>query len=97
MQDDFILGRLVTFALLLPFASAGMIQARNSSNTCKVIPSAASWPSSSAWSSLNETVHGNLIATVPQAAICHTNGFANLEYNETACTALRDAWNAPQT
>lgn len=38
---------------------------------CRSIPGDDGWPSESDWSGLNQTVNGNLIATVPIAAVCH--------------------------
>lgn len=72
-----------------PFAAAGLISTRAA---CRCLPGDACWPATSSWDSLNSTVGGKLIATVPIGSVCH-----DPTYNETACTALRDNWVLPQT
>lgn len=88
---------LIGFILLLPFANAGLITARNNTSSCKYIPGDAGWPDKNTWDKLNQTVGGRLIATVPQAAICHIGGYGPLEEDKAACKALQPTWNAPQT
>ncbi|KAH9908159.1 FAD binding domain protein [Xylariomycetidae sp. FL2044] len=66
--------------------------ANSSKPTCRCIPGDECWPSSSAWSQLNTTVNGRLIAAAPLAQVCHFPS-----YNETACEALQDIWGLPQT
>ena len=83
--------------LLLPLVSAGLTKARNVNATCKYIPGDAAWPAQDIWNQLNDTVGGRLLATVPQAAVCHVGGYATLRPNEAACEALRPEWNSPQT
>lgn len=74
-------------------AAAGLVPTRAAdAATCHSLPGDASWPATSSWDSLNSTVGGKLIATVPIGSVCH-----DPTYNETACTALRDAWVLPQT
>jgi hypothetical protein len=59
---------------------------------CRCLPSDSCWPSPSSWAALNSTVGGRLVATVPIGSPCH-----DPTYDATACAALRDAWNLPQT
>ncbi|KAH8900512.1 isoamyl alcohol oxidase [Thozetella sp. PMI_491] len=59
---------------------------------CRCFPGDSCWPSSSDWATLNATVGGRLVATVPIGSVCH-----DPTYNETACTALQSAWSLPQT
>ncbi|OAQ98295.1 hypothetical protein LLEC1_02897, partial [Akanthomyces lecanii] len=54
---------------------------------CKCFPGDDCWPSIEKWNDLNNTVDGNLIATVPLASPCHGS-----KYNETECATLRDEW-----
>jgi hypothetical protein len=54
---------------------------------CRNIPGDAGWPNAAQWSSLNSTVNGRLIATVPLAQVCH-----DPFYDEEACNAVREAW-----
>jgi hypothetical protein len=75
-----------------PFAAAGLITTRAPGATCRCLPGDACWPATSSWDSLNSTVGGKLIATVPIGSVCH-----DPTYDEAACTALRDSWVLPQT
>jgi hypothetical protein len=59
---------------------------------CKCFPGDVCWPSSSDWNSLNQTVGGRLIATVPLAQACH-----DPNYDPVRCQALRDGWKNPAT
>lgn len=70
---------------------------------CRYMPGDAGWPSTEQWASLNETVGGQLIATVPLAAPCHdaTAPERGLhqdwpEYNEQECTTLQERWLEPE-
>ncbi|PCG96567.1 FAD-binding, type 2 [Penicillium occitanis (nom. inval.)] len=62
------------------------------SGECRCMPTDSCWPSASSWAALNSTVGGRLIATVPIGSPCH-----DPTYDATACAALRNAWNLPQT
>ncbi|KAI0896946.1 FAD-binding domain-containing protein [Annulohypoxylon nitens] len=67
---------------------------------CRTIPGDASWPSLADWASLNDTVDGRLVATIPIAAPCHNffSDSTNIStYNQAECAALRDAWFYPET
>lgn len=77
----------LVWALLL----AKLVGAQNSTN-CHVLPGDAAWPNAEAWSTLNETVHGKLVKTVPIGSPCH-----DPTYDETACTALKAEWTNPLT
>ncbi|KAI0973506.1 FAD binding domain protein [Xylaria arbuscula] len=78
--------------LSLVLVSSAPALAGDSSSTCRCIPGDKCWPSSQKWSQLNATVHGRLIAASPSARICHEPN-----YNQTACAALGDMWELPQT
>lgn len=62
------------------------------SGECRCMPTDSCWPSASSWAALNSTVGGRLIATVPIGSPCH-----DPTYDATACAALQNAWNLPQT
>ncbi|KAH7318292.1 putative FAD-dependent isoamyl alcohol oxidase [Stachybotrys elegans] len=64
-------------------------------NTCTFLPDDARWPAPSAWSQLNSTVGGRLIATVPQGSVCHSQPYSN--YDAAACATLQSSWGAAQT
>ncbi|OQE16278.1 hypothetical protein PENFLA_c028G01910 [Penicillium flavigenum] len=58
---------------------------------CHCLPSDSCWPAPSAWASLNSTVGGRLVATVPIGSPCHEPN-----YDAAACAALKANWNLPQ-
>ncbi|KAJ5253939.1 hypothetical protein N7524_011119 [Penicillium chrysogenum] len=58
---------------------------------CHCLPSDSCWPAPSAWASLNSTVGGRLVATVPLGSPCHEPN-----YDAAACAALKANWNMPQ-
>lgn len=66
---------------------ATMSPAISSSRSCYCFPNEACWPAQSAWDTLNTTVGGRLIATIPIGAPCH-----DPLYNATECALLRDLW-----
>lgn len=55
--------------LTLSLAGTGAIPYQTEP-TCKVTPHDASWPSNSDWRSLNATINGSLLRTVPAASAC---------------------------
>lgn len=54
---------------------------------CKCFPGDACWPSETDWASLNKTVGGRLVATVPLGQPCH-----DPTYDEELCANLRERW-----
>jgi len=64
-------------------------------SSCRWLPGDETWPSSADWQALNATVSGRLIATIPQASVCHATPYDN--YDEAACSALRQEWGVAQT
>ncbi|KAJ5895688.1 hypothetical protein N7495_007379 [Penicillium taxi] len=64
----------------------------SSAKNCLYLPQDPSWPSTSDWSSLNSTVGGRLVATVPIGSPCHAPN-----YDEAACATLQADWYLPQT
>lgn len=89
---------LASVCVLAVAVAAGSIR-RGNDVQCRSIPGDDAWPDSSVWNNLNQTVDGNLIATIPIAAACHmTTLDKNVSlYNEEACSALRDVWFFPTT
>ncbi|GAQ11669.1 hypothetical protein ALT_8990 [Aspergillus lentulus] len=74
-------------------ALVALVSAKGSKcSECRCLPSDSCWPSPASWAALNSTVGGRLVATVPIGSPCH-----DPTYDATACAALRDAWNLPQT
>ncbi|KAF2676483.1 FAD-binding domain-containing protein [Lentithecium fluviatile CBS 122367] len=66
--------------------------AANTTFTCRCMPGDVCWPSRSTWDRFNTTVDGRLIATVPQASVCH-----DPHYDEAACAVLKEGWDLTQT
>ncbi|KAJ6151513.1 hypothetical protein N7470_007110 [Penicillium chermesinum] len=60
-------------------------------DNCHCLPSDPCWPSPSEWKSLNATVGGRLIATVPIGSPCH-----DPTYDAEACAVLRSNWTTPE-
>ncbi|KAH3908845.1 hypothetical protein HBI56_072120 [Parastagonospora nodorum] len=90
---------LATLLLLAPGVYAAALFDRQEAADkpgCKVVPGDSAWPSQQTWSQLNQTIGGRLIQTIPQAAVCRPGGYAGLEHNETACTALKKDWDFPR-
>ncbi|CAI7626400.1 unnamed protein product [Penicillium bialowiezense] len=52
-------------------------------------PSDPCWPTTEAWSSLNETVSGRLIKTVPPGSVCYKS---EPNYNKSSCEYLLENW-----
>ncbi|KAF9874488.1 FAD binding domain-containing protein [Colletotrichum karsti] len=75
-----------------PFAAAGVLPKRADDSSCRCLPGDACWPSTDSWNTLNTTVGGKLIATVPIGSVCH-----DPNYDEAACTALKESWVLPET
>ena len=64
--------------------------ARRSGGQCKSFPGDSTWPDTSQWESLNDTVNGRLLHPAPIAAVCH-NGDS---FNETACSSVIEEWTS---
>ena len=69
---------------------------------CRFIPSDPDWPSEQQWASLNKTVGGRLIATVPIGSPCYHSTYDVTAqkyhlstYDEAACAAVKKGWNTP--
>ncbi|PLB51463.1 FAD-binding domain-containing protein [Aspergillus steynii IBT 23096] len=73
--------------LVLTLAASGVTAALD----CKCSPSDPCWPASSDWASLNETLSGHLIRTVPPAVVCYRN---EPEFDQKACQAVLSNWTA---
>lgn len=90
-----LLGISSVVLLVLPGAAAAAVTLTQ--HSCRSIPGDASWPSESSWRSLNQSVHGHLIITTPQAAVCHEGGYCHDQPDASACKALRSTWDNPMT
>lgn len=61
-----------------------------STPACRCIPGDSCWPNTKHWESLNATVHGNLIRTVPVGHVCH-----DPTYDAVQCDAVKAKWDDP--
>ncbi|KAJ4256112.1 hypothetical protein NW762_009188 [Fusarium torreyae] len=71
-------------AATVAFATA---QALATSSSCKCFPGDSCWPSEREWKSLNSTVNGHLIKTVPLGSPCH-----DPTYDAEECKYLQSQW-----
>ncbi|CAI7646018.1 unnamed protein product [Penicillium glandicola] len=72
-------------------ASLVAIAAPAIASDCHCLPTDSCWPAPSAWASLNKTVSGRLVATVPIGSPCHSP-----HYDAAACAALQASWYEPE-
>ncbi|KAE9411633.1 putative isoamyl alcohol oxidase [Gymnopus androsaceus JB14] len=78
------------FALLAPLLLVKTIAASSPSLECKCFPTDPCWPSDTEWNTLNTTLGGLLIATVPLGQPCH-----DPDFNNGTCEYLQDQWQFP--
>lgn len=64
----------------------------NGTSQCRCFPGDSCWPSQSAWSQLNSSVSGRLVASAPLASVCHDPSF-----NSAECDSLTENWFLSQT
>ncbi|KAJ5482960.1 FAD-linked oxidoreductase patO [Penicillium diatomitis] len=81
---------IVAFAALFAAAAAAPPRGRDTTS-CRCMPGDKCWPAPPAWSNLNNTLGGRLIATVPIGSPCH-----DPTYDAAACQALQGNWTHPQ-
>ncbi|XP_014550828.1 hypothetical protein COCVIDRAFT_42744 [Bipolaris victoriae FI3] len=90
-KNALLLGAL-QFASLADAAPADAAPADAPPADCYRLPGDADWPATQAWSILNSTVNGKLVATVPIGSPCH-----DPTYDADACSALKSQWLNPLT
>lgn len=78
--------------MVYPFC---VLAAGNPSPRCRYLPGDDQWPDNAQWAALNQSLGGRLIATVPQASVCHNIPY--LHYDRAACQALASTWDSAQT
>lgn len=71
---------------------AATASAATSASSCYTLPADSDWPATSSWDTLNSTVGGRLIATVPVGSPCH-----DPTYDEAACLLLQTDWTLAST
>ncbi|CAG8975654.1 hypothetical protein HYALB_00008413 [Hymenoscyphus albidus] len=78
----------------------GSYDGMSSTTSCRCFLGDACWPSSTSWQSFNSSIGGNLIASVPIAAVCHdysTSNSSATTFDANACQSLEDSWFYPST
>ncbi|PSN65035.1 FAD-binding domain-containing protein [Corynespora cassiicola Philippines] len=87
---------LLAFLLQPWFASSSpqRLYSTPDRKNCRCFPGDACWPDQAKWESLNRTVNGRLVATIPLASACHVNSFE--PYDEAKCTAIQSNWFDPE-
>jgi hypothetical protein len=84
--------KLVFIAKLIWAMLLAKLGVAHNNKQCLVLPGDADWPNAEAWSTLNSTVNGKLVATVPIGSPCH-----DPTYDASACDALKAKWTNPLT
>ncbi|KFZ14095.1 hypothetical protein V502_06248 [Pseudogymnoascus sp. VKM F-4520 (FW-2644)] len=56
---------------------------------CKAQPGTKAWPSEAKWESLDNSLSGQLIKTIPPGAVCHPS---QPSYDGAACPAVQAGW-----
>ncbi|KAH8820157.1 putative FAD-dependent isoamyl alcohol oxidase [Xylogone sp. PMI_703] len=83
---------LLSGAIIL---SSSLVGADHHAPSCRYIPTDVGWPNPHVWAQLNRTVGGRLIATIPQASVCHLQPYS--DYDAAECEVLRNGWDMAQT
>ncbi|KAI0967872.1 hypothetical protein F4678DRAFT_475012 [Xylaria arbuscula] len=81
----FFLNRAIAILITTSTLSAATLHA--ASKRCRYLPGDADWPSETAWSKLNSTVGGRLIAGAPVGHQCY-----GTDANETICASVQESW-----
>ncbi|KAJ5456356.1 hypothetical protein N7530_011630 [Penicillium desertorum] len=88
--------RLYLAVLLVATLLCGLSAADDTSPpACRCMPQDPCWPKDHQWARFNNTVNGNLIATVPIASVCHIDAFT--PYDQSQCAQLQSTWGFPET
>lgn len=78
------------FLLFAPALASASVIPHNTTRFCKTTPSDSSWPSRAEWNSLNRTIDGELLRTVPVASACSSgNPFGST----VSCEVATDNWS----
>ncbi|KAJ4195443.1 hypothetical protein NW767_009765 [Fusarium falciforme] len=76
--------------LVIGSLAATALGAAVGSSSCKCFPGDKCWPSDNEWKSLNSSVNGRLIKTVPLGSPCH-----DPTYDGEECQYLQSQWQSP--
>ena len=82
---------LTTVSFRMPFMLLAFFHMLGTwANECRCFPGDSCWPPPASWASLNSSVGGRLIATIPLGSPCH-----DPNYNAAVCESLRENWFYP--
>ncbi|KAF8242132.1 FAD/FMN-containing isoamyl alcohol oxidase MreA [Wilcoxina mikolae CBS 423.85] len=79
---------MVLSSILLILSS--LLRLAATTNNCRVFPGDKSWPTKRDWTTLNKTVSGRLIGTIPIGSPCH-----DPNYHAEKCLFLQKNWRDP--
>ena len=71
------------------FQVLGLASALTHNPKCKTAPGTASWPAENEWASLNRSISGHLIKTIPPGAVCHPT---QPNFNILNCPTVQAGW-----
>lgn len=78
---------LIAALSLLPLLN--IVNAGQTSPSCKASPGSPSWPSQSKWNALNSSISGRLLEPAPPGAVCHPG---QPTYNAATCPIVAAEW-----
>lgn len=78
--------------LILLAVSRIQLSFAQTTRLCRATPEVSTWPSLEKWNQLNTTVKGNLIQTIPPAAVCYQTFNNQTTYNKAECDRVTASW-----
>ncbi|KAI1213860.1 FAD binding domain protein [Annulohypoxylon truncatum] len=87
--------RIVIWTSIAVLIGAAWIATSRPQSQCRCFPGDTCWPSAEEWDSLNKTVGGRLIATVPIASPCH-DSFPGVSFDAEKCAQIQANWGRPE-
>ncbi|KAL2069919.1 hypothetical protein VTL71DRAFT_14598 [Oculimacula yallundae] len=81
---------LTAIAFSISLSPLGEASPASHSAPCRNIPGDDGWPAITTWDTLNSTVRGRLIKTIPIAHACH-----DPTYENSTCQILKEQWGLP--
>lgn len=78
---------LIAFFFGAIHAVSSSVPRSDATSQCRYLPGDTQWPNEAAWSQLNDTVGGRLVAGVPLGQSCF-----GAEFNDSSCAAIRSEW-----
>ncbi|KAH8194283.1 hypothetical protein TruAng_011556 [Truncatella angustata] len=77
----------IVSAAVASYAFPNTTTTNSTTSLCKVFPGDKEWPSVFEWNSLNKTISGRLVKTIPLGSPCHYP-----DYDQAVCEELQDEW-----